>query len=512
MIYPKILELQNKIYNKQKQKDNKMGLLTEIALPMGGNMVERESNNLRDRVITESAKMFDEQYSQYSQLGHMLESDDPNEQYMAGLTLEMVDRTRQFIDRMKEMYGESTVTSNLGALPQRVLDVVRIFYPNQIANELVDIQPIDGEVGQIFTMTPRFSDNLTNSGVSAGDEVFKTIPTENNYASEEYTGSLGTGDGVTTAYALTPPNEIVPIRPSTVKILTVIGGNASLITDDGNGNLVGGDVGAASTINYTTGAVDLTYSVAPDNGKDIKIIWCYDSEVNLVVRDLEFDLAVTPVRAKIHPVKFKYSVAAGLAAQAHLAIDVQDTLAELAAQYIKIERDNKLVALINASANTNASLNFDASPPVGYDRRSFYGEIELKLDAAESLIQTTQGRGGVDWVLCGTNAANIFRNARGFRPVAALSPIGAHVIGTMRDGTVTVVKSLLLNADTFIFGYKGYMAGDAATILAEWIPVYFTPTFQDPTFKNEQGVMSMYDLFVNNSGYYFKGTVSNYNA
>ena len=56
------------------------------------------------------------------------------------------------------------------------------------------------------------------------------------------------------------------------------------------------------------------------------------------------------------------------------------------------------------------------------------------------------------------------------------------------------------------------MAGDAATILAEWIPIYFTPTFQDPRFNNEQGVMSMYDLFLNNKGYYVKGKVTNYSA
>jgi hypothetical protein len=47
-------------------------------------------------------------------------------------------------------------------------------------------------------------------------------------------------------------------------------------------------------------------------------------------------------------------VAAGLAASAHLAIDVQDTLAELAGQYLKVERDNKLVWLINNAAAAQA--------------------------------------------------------------------------------------------------------------------------------------------------------------
>jgi len=154
----------------------------------------------------------------------------------------------------------------------------------------------------------------------------------------------------------------------------------------------------------------------------------------------------------------------------------------------------------------------NATPPTAFDRRSFYGEIELKLDAAESEIQSVNGRGGVDWVLCGRNAANIFRNARGFRSTPSVAPIGAHVIGTLRDGTVTVVKSLNMDPNQYVFGFKGYMAGDAATILAEWIPIYFTPAFQNPQFKISQGIMSLYDLFVNQKGYYVSGTLSNYQA
>jgi hypothetical protein len=73
-------------------------------------------------------------------------------------------------------------------------------------------------------------------------------------------------------------------------------------------------------------------------------------------------MSVFPIQAKIHPLKFKYSVAAGLAASAHLAIDVQDTLAELAGQFMKAERDNRLVRLIadNAPRAVDPELRCDA--------------------------------------------------------------------------------------------------------------------------------------------------------
>ena len=273
------------------------------------------------------------------------------------------------------------------------------------------------------------------------------------------------------------------VRPSTITITTTLDGASEKTTavDDGNGNIVGVDV-SAGTIDYVTGDISVTFGTAVDDGVDVDVEYCYDSEKNCgeKIRSVEYDMGTTPVVAKIHPLTFKYSVAGALAAKAHLAIDTNETLAELSAQYIKNERDEYLVKLIDGAASAQASLDFDATPSAGFSKQSKYAEIELKLDEAESLIQNINGRGGVDWVLCGRNAANVMRNMRGFQAAPNKAPIGSHVIGTVRDGTVTIVKSLTLDADTMIFGYKGYMAGDSATILAEWIPVYFTPTFQSP--------------------------------
>lgn len=503
-----------------------MALLTEMAgvaqAQKSGKAFKPQTESRgydRATVIETGSELFEsvEQYKDYNGLSDMLESNNEQDNYQAALTLVMMERTRSFLEGMQATYGEATLNSNLGTLPRRVLDVVRIFYPNQIANTLVDIQPIDGEVGTIFTMAPRFSD--TFGGVSAGDEIFKTRPDASNYASEEFRADLGTGDGATTAFSGTPTGALLPVRPGTVVIEEydpVANVIKSRAVDDGNGNIVGVGIDTGSTIDYATAATVVNFLTAPAIGCIVRLTYCYSAEESCEnIRAVEFDIREQEVKAKMHPITFKYTVSAGLAAKAHLAIDVQDTLSQLAAQYIKIERDEKLVKLIAANATPHTTLNFDATPPAGYQRNAFYGEIELKLDEAESLIQETQGRGGVDFVLCGRNAAGLFRNVRGFEAVPNEAPIGPHIIGTLRDGTVTVVKiinSNVLGPNEFVFGYKGYMAGDAATILAEWIPIYFTPTFQDPRFKNEQGVMSMYDLFVNNAGYYVKGSVTNFGA
>ena len=156
-----------------------MGLLTEMAGNSGGSLNtsnmsaqgsaggEGSAKSLREAVIRTGARLFDEcdgEFETHSKhLGEMLESDSEKAQYEAGMTMLMVARTQEYLEHAVEELGENTVTASLGTLPKRVLDVVRIFYPNQIATELVDIQPIDGKVGEIFTLKPRFSDDHDNN-------------------------------------------------------------------------------------------------------------------------------------------------------------------------------------------------------------------------------------------------------------------------------------------------------------------------------------------------------------
>jgi hypothetical protein len=130
-------------------KINPQSLITEDK--------ERAAALFREQMINDGARLFDETYSRYTGLGNLLESADPREQWKAALTLNMLAKTEAYIENCKQIYGETVVQGSLGALTPRVLDVVRIFYPNQVLTVLADIQPLDGVVGSIFIMKPRFS-------------------------------------------------------------------------------------------------------------------------------------------------------------------------------------------------------------------------------------------------------------------------------------------------------------------------------------------------------------------
>jgi len=77
--------------------------------------------------------------------------------------------------------------------------------------------------------------------------------------------TIGTGDGATTSFSATL--TYLPVVAGTLNISYTIGGVAYTATDDGAGNITGTDV--TGTIDYTTGAVSLTFTTAPDAGTAI---------------------------------------------------------------------------------------------------------------------------------------------------------------------------------------------------------------------------------------------------
>jgi len=85
----------------------------------------------------------------------------------------------------------------------------------------------------------------------------------------------------------------------------------------------------------------------------------------------------------------------------------------------------------------------------------------------------------------------------------------------LRDGTINVIAvpyTKTLPADQVVFGFKGFQLGDSSVILAEWVPLYMTPTFQAPNLRNHKGCLSFYDLFVNKPEYLVRGAISNFNV
>lgn len=439
----------------------------------------------------------------YRNLVEQLDSNDVQRVALAQNTLCVMENQSRYLARVaRDKRMEATFTQALGPLVPKVLDIVRIFYPNLITHKLVDIQPMDRQNGQIFLVRPVYTS--AGGGVNAGDQVFKNI-TDGTYGSETTSATVGTGNGTNVTFAATL--AIKPLRPGSLTV------KAGAITGTDNGQGVISGTGVSGTIDYTTGAVSVTFSAAPANGTVVLANYRYDSEQNTTpIRSLDIQLHNVPISAEPHPLRVTWSQQSQLAAEAHLDLDIGDMLSNLVSSFIKQERDMKVINQIALSAKAESALNFDAAAPSNYSKLARYAEIGVKLDYAESLIQADLGRGGVSWVLCGNNAANVWSQVAGFEPSGINAPIGPYEIGTLRDGTVSVIKVPAMAANDYVVGFKGYVVGDSSIVLGEWIPLYATPVWNAPDLINHQGMMSLYASVVNERLYFRKGTISNFSA
>ena len=453
----------------------------------------------RNRKGKTFSDIYPKMQSQY--FGH---NSTPRDNQIGAATAIVMKNQKEFMEQAYGEFGEGVVLNSLGSLAPRVVDVVRIFFPQLIANLVAEIQAMDGPNGSVITIKPRYTS--TGGGVQAGQEVF-TNATDGSYASDEVTHAVGTGDGTDVTHAATLAMK--PVRPGTVKVLVdgkVVG------TDNGNGGFSGGVTG---TINYQSGAFATTaYTTTPAANEAIVVEYRWDLELSPdSVRELEIGINLVPVQAKPHPLRFRYSIEAQLAAQSAYNIDVQDTVSDLAAQFMKKERDYRLVSKIVAAATDVDNLNFDAEQPANSNitKRMHYQDFSIKINQAKSEIFKRNNRGSVSFILCGINAENIISQQQNFVREDVLQPVGAHRTGTL-DGNVDVILDANINANTYVFGFRGMQTGDAAVILAEYIPIYITPVFQNPNLENSQGLLSMYDTLMNNVDYFVKGTVSNFTA
>lgn len=479
----------------------------------------------------------------------MIESEDRDARYQAATMVQLMENTAEYVlnqDHVQlfteaDSYGSSASTSavsllspGVASLTPRVVDIVNVFYPMMVANYIADIQALDRQSGQIFVIKTRYSQGQGEGAteVKAGDIVFEK-PTDGNYSSEMITWEakeIGTGTITLNARDDLATEASVKIRAGSF-IVRIEGkevardyGNGAADTEGKNNGKYGiFGRGVSGHISAEDGSGEIVFDTtifASAIADHVKVSFeaAYDTETDVdLIRKIQFDIPNQPILAKEHPLMSSYSVAAGLVMNAHLAIDTDELIANQLAGTIRWERDLTLIKLLNDSAKAAPSLTFDcAGNGENLTLQQRYSSYSTVISSARGLIQETAGRGTVEWmVVSATQGLPVVEQIEGFKAAPeSKKPIGPYLAGTLRDGTISVIAvpyTATLPADQVIFGFKGFQLGDSSVVLAEWVPLYFTPTFQAPNLKNHRGALSFYDLFLNKPEYMVKGAIANFN-
>lgn len=474
-----------------------------------------------------------------------LESESRDAKYQAATLVQLLENTADYYRSEQgvellteaEVGGMSTsavslLSPGVASLTPKVVDIVNIFYPQMVANYIADIQALDRQSGQIFTIKTRYSDKA--AGVEAGDIVFEA-PTDGTYSSEALTApAKAAAATITSTLVLPGENETVKVRAGSVivriagkEIARDYGNGAAKMNGVNNGvyNIIGR--GVSGTVDAQSGKIDVKldaemYADAIADGVMVTFEGALDTETDAdLIRKIQFDIPNQPILAKEHPLMSSYSVASGLVMNAHLAIDTDELISNQLAGTIRWERDLALIKAVSGAAVANPDLTFDcAANGENLTLQMRYSSFTTTISTARGIIQETAGRGTVEFIICSARKGlTVIEQIEGFKAAPeAKKPIGPYLAGTLREGTIAVIAvpytkgATVIADDEVIFGFKGFQLGDSAIVLAEWIPLYFTPTFQAPNLRNHKGALSFYDLFVNKPEYLVKGAIKNFNV
>ena len=514
--------------------------LVKKVMTEAATMVEASAK--KEGRIAKAAKLFTESglAKRCPQIASLFESQNKADKYQAAVLTNVLNNTAALYESagVRGLLNEDVTSATSALMPgvasltPRVVDIVNIFYPQMIAHHIADIQALDRQTGEIFVIKSRYG--MSAAGVAAGDIIFEKA-TDGSYASEwlvyapkAVAASNSLSVTADTSFAPNPasiPAADYKVRAGSVRVFV---GGKEIARDFGTGQIAGKGVLNTSVIDYTTGAItvdlDATYYAdAIAAHAQISAQAARDTEINDdTIRTVEFDILEQPVRAEEHPLMSSYSVASALVANAHMALDVDELISNELAGTIRWERDLALVRKISEAAEAKPELVFDCSANgTNLTLKQRYGSYDVMVSTARGLIQEAMGRGAVDYmIVSATTGLTVVEQIEGFKAAPeAKKPVGPYLAGTLRDGTISVIAvpytqggNKPMAEDEVIFGFKGFQIGDAAIVVAEWVPLYFTPTFQAPNLKNHKGCLSFYDLFVNQPKYLAKGAITNFNV
>ncbi len=436
---------------------------------------------MRDRVLYEDRFGGDTKIT----MGECIEGLEEGSWMQSGTAM-MLENMRKFYARM----SETTRLVNIGDFEKYSFDMVRALFPSLIAHEIASTQPMPGPTSQVFFQ--KFIYNTTKGSAIAGQDIIEN-PNE-DYASELIdVENLGIGDGATDNF--TGNLAFTPVRPGTVSISD----GTEVVTDDGNGLMIGDISGGTNTINYDTGAYDFDFTTAPTLGDSIDAQYNYDSEANTQLPEIDMTLTSSPVSAIRRPLRTKWSVEAEQDLKTVYGMSAEVEQVAAVTSELKFEIDREIVRDVkNISVNTVTAFSKTPGASISFTEHKL-GFVDKVIEASNSLFSSTQ-RAVATWIIGGINVASLVESLPGFSSL----PKPANTRGVFKSGSLngnwdffkdpTYPGSTRNSTDAngWMAGYKGVSMWEIGYIFAPYILLYTTPTVALDDFVVRKGIASRY--------------------
>ena len=414
----------------------------------------------------------------------------------------MLENTSAHLDRISNMQtvmNESTQTSDVSFFKKYAINLLSTVMPNLIAPEIVSTQPMLNRVGEMRYLKILYGSN--KGGVKAGDTMFSMFNAGNG---ETYYSS----DEIDSEYVVASDTSVtgnlawLPVVPGSVKLMV---DSVEVAVDNGAGQLSGPGI-SAGTIDYTTGAFNITLNSNPTSADDVYFNYRYNNvDTPVQAPEVALKIEVAPIIAKSRKLKTIYSFDSAFDLSKDYGMQINNELVTHTASQIKHEIDGEIMGDLLRIASATP-VTWDATPREGISLRdhneSFYNKV---VEAGNNIFDATKLANG-SYIIVGMNAANVVETLPRFRSSGVIKPTGPHLAGYL--GSMPVYKNPFYPADTFLVGWKGSGLFEAGYMYCPYMPIMSTQLIMDAQFQGQRGFATSYGKKPINSKMYCRGTIT----
>ena len=342
-------------------------------------------------------------------------------------------------DRYNKILKETgNSLSYLGLTPQQTLQVVRLGNVSAIDSDIFTKIALKSTDDKLYFLDTTFGKSLRGS--TAGNKTFEDF--QPFYAGETSYATLGTGNNSDVTFSATvTPNPIVPFK---VVIKT---DNKTIGNDDGANGISGTGI-ASGTVNYTTGAISVTFSSAPATGVVIGVEYNFNSELDAMYPDYygTVSLGVRPFRFLPRPEPLGYEISDMTEltlATTGLDSDPKATLMKGIIDEHARAQVRKAIRFAKSYALSNNILEFDAdyAQDGAVDDQAYSQRIWTTLKYALDEVYNLKKRGGMAKIVAGANAETYLEKLDKFVANNVVNYNGEYLAGTLNGVEVYKVPA-----------------------------------------------------------------------
>lgn len=454
----------------------------------------------------EYAKRLYEKWSKKKNLGEGMDKimdKNPNKAMNLSIVLENQENYLQNL-------SETVISSDFSTTPENVIRIVRLGYPNSVRGEIFHEFAMTTARDSIYYLKPIYGSTTRGStinGVTHESAAYR-------YASEIEEDLIGLGDGSTTQFTGTLTNP--PLRPYSVRIVKE---GEYVGVDDGSGTISGTDLDSSSTntINYTSGAITITFGAGyiPADGDNILIEYQYDSEDSdqyTDIKSVKLQLTDHQFRARPWPLYVSWSKLSELLLGTTLDIDAESSLITAAADELKKSLDFKAVRSAYRYSKGNTLTTFDTDfAAAGSDSEKDHAQgLTRTLAQASKVIYNSKQRGGVNTLVAGTEAAAYLTLHDQYSAEGSQPEVGIFRIGTLLGKPVYQAPNDIIPDDEILGVWKNPSeSGDVAMAFGTLIPLYQTDSLEYKEAYTETGLYYFGDWKALQSDYLIRMQLTN---